>query len=191
MRNEKEAHGMLSGHQTEVAPMRRLGVHCFRPLDAQFERVWQFTRFCVVGGSGVFIDMAALYLLADPSRLGLDITFSKICAAEIALINNFIWNELWTFRTSLGTGSDIVQGSAFVTWHILARRFLLFHAICGIGIGLAVFLLHLFHTWLGWNLYLSNLLAIVLVTLWNFGMNARWNWGTARRPAGIADTGET
>lgn len=29
---------------------------------------------------------------------------------------------------------------------------------------------------LAWNLYLSNLLTIALVTLWNFGMNARFNW---------------
>jgi hypothetical protein len=26
------------------------------------------------------------------------------------------------------------------------------------------------------NLYLSNLLAIIVVTLWNFLMNARCNW---------------
>lgn len=38
-------------------------------------------------------------------------------------------------------------------------------------------LLHLFHTWFEWNLYASNLLAIGLVTFWNFGMNARFNWG--------------
>jgi hypothetical protein len=29
---------------------------------------------------------------------------------------------------------------------------------------------------MGWNLYLSNLLAITSVTFWNFGMNARFNW---------------
>jgi len=37
-------------------------------------------------------------------------------------------------------------------------------------------LLRLFHSWMGWNLYLSNLLAIALVTFWNFGINARFNW---------------
>jgi dolichol-phosphate mannosyltransferase len=58
------------------------------------------------------------------------------------------------------------------------RRFLTFNGICAVGIGLAVLLLHLFYTGFNWNLYASNLLAIILVTFWNFGMNARFNWGS-------------
>src|SRR2546423_7399215 len=64
------------------------------------ERLLQFIKFCMVGGSGVFVDMGILYLLADPRCLGLNITLSKICAAEIAMTNNFIWNEFWTFSQS-------------------------------------------------------------------------------------------
>ena len=60
-------------------------------------------------------------------------------------------------------------------------RLLKFNAICGIGIALAVLFLVLFHKWLGRNLYFSNLVAILLVTLWNYGLNARFNWSTARR----------
>jgi dolichol-phosphate mannosyltransferase len=117
---------------------------------------------------------------------------SKICAAEIAMINNFIWNELWTFKQSASPVSPLLgerdgvrasQSSDITSCGVrsrfrsgLLRRFLLFNAICGIGIGLAVLLLHLFYSWLGWNLYVSNLLAIVVVTSWNFGMNARFNW---------------
>lgn len=33
-------------------------------------------------------------------------------------------------------------------------------------------------TQVGWDLYFSNLLTIGLVTLWNFGMNAGFNWRT-------------
>lgn len=36
---------------------------------------------------------------------------------------------------------------------------------------------------LGWNLYPSNPLAIGSVTLWNFGLNARFNWGRLPRTA--------
>jgi dolichol-phosphate mannosyltransferase len=151
------------------------------------ERFIQFIKFCLVGGSGVFVDMGILYLLADPSRLGGNITLSKICAAEVAMINNFIWNELWTFKaSSLSSSTEeragvrsraaIRQSKIENRTSKIAGRFLLFNAICGIGIGLAVLLLHLFHTWLGWNLYLSNFLAIILVTLWNFRMNAQFTW---------------
>jgi putative flippase GtrA len=134
------------------------------------ERGVQFGKFCLVGGSGVFVDMAVLYVLADAKTLALNLTFSKICAAETALVNNFLWNEVWTFKAPAGSSSPR---------RTVIGRLLLFNAICGAGIFLAILLLHLFHTLLGWNLYLSNLLAIGLVTLWNFALNARFNWDRA------------
>ena len=150
------------------------------------ERPLQFVKFCCVGGSGVVVDMAILALLADPRFLGWNVLLSKICAAEAAMISNFIWNELWTFRPSLSASEGERAGvrcpsnpkSEIRNPKIapLLRRFLTFNAICGIGIGLAVLLLHLFHSWLAWNLYLSNMLAIILVTFWNYGMNAHFNW---------------
>jgi dolichol-phosphate mannosyltransferase len=36
--------------------------------------------------------------------------------------------------------------------------------------------LNLFYHCLGLNLYLANLLAIFLVTLWNFGLKLKFNW---------------
>lgn len=134
-----------------------------------------FVKFCLVGGGGVFVDMGVLFLLSDPRCLGLNVTLGKILAAETAMANNFVWNELWTFRSPLAPSAP-VQVSALNQRGSVLRRFLLFNAICGIGIGLAVLLLHLFHTWLGWNLYLSNLFAIILVTCWNYSMNARLTW---------------
>ena len=38
-----------------------------------------------------------LYLLSDPTTLALPLTRSKIVAAELAIINNFLWNDSWTF----------------------------------------------------------------------------------------------
>jgi dolichol-phosphate mannosyltransferase len=155
------------GQESEIKGQRSVSGQAKLP-----ERLVQFIKFCLVGGSGVFVDMGILYLLADPKCLGLNITVSKVIAAEAAMLNNFVWNELWTFRRSAASPSPCLPGSPVR----IARRFLTFNAICGIGIGLAVLLLHLFHFGLGWNLYLSNLLAVLLVTLWNFGLNARFNW---------------
>lgn len=168
------------------APAARAAVDNVVP----FERLVQFIKFCLVGGSGTLVDMAMLYMLADPKTLGWNLTLSKLLAAEIALMNNFIWNEFWTFRgcategrarhsvrAGTGCGESGAQGTDAPYLHpTRLRRFLFFNTICGIGIVFAVLLLHLFHTLLGWNLYLSNLLTIGLVTLWNFGMNARFNW---------------
>jgi dolichol-phosphate mannosyltransferase len=129
-------------------------------------RLLQFLKFCLVGGSGAVVDMAVLFCLADPTMLGWNITASKVCAAELALLNNFAWNELWTFRLAAG----IARAGSWL------RRLLIFNAICGAGIAIAAALLNAFHTSLGWNLYISNFLAITLVTLWNFGLNAKVNW---------------
>ena len=110
-------------------------------------RIGQFIKFCVVGGSGVLVDMTVLYLVADPTTLAWNLTAAKVCSAEVALLNNFLWNEVWTFRCA----AKCARGG----W---MRRLVGFHAICGVGIGLAVLFLHLFHTWLGFNLYVANLL---------------------------------
>jgi dolichol-phosphate mannosyltransferase len=127
----------------------------------------RFCKFCIVGLGGTLVDMGMLYIFADQKMLGLNVSLGKFCAAEIALLNNFLWNELWTFK---GRSSGRVPGSG------PARRLVVFNMVCGVGIGLAVLLLNLFYTWCGLNLYLSNLLAVGLVTLWNYGLNARFNW---------------
>lgn len=131
------------------------------------------------------VDMAVLYVLADPKSLALDVSLSKLFAAMIALTNNFVWNELWTFRSPNSLSPSDGERARVRGFHFGSpglRRFLFFTVICGAGIIFAIGLLHLFHTRLGWNLYLSNLLTIGLVTLWNFGMNARFNWRAEHAP---------
>ena len=136
---------------------------------AEAQRLRQFVKFCLVGGSGVVVDMTILHFLAK--RCGWNVSLSKVCSAEAALLNNFLWNEVWTFRGAVG-GRTKYAGVTQRLWR--------FHAICGVGIGLAVCFLHLFYRWLGCNLYVANFLAILLVTLWNFGLNARFNWRVTR-----------
>lgn len=133
---------------------------------AHAPRLRQFVKFCLVGGSGVVVDMAVLHFLASPAWCGWNVSLSKLCSVEAALLNNFLWNEIWTFR-----GSAITDRS-----HCgVMRRLLRFHATCGVGSGLAVWFLHLFYAWPGINLYVASFLAILLVTLWSFWMNARFN----------------
>jgi len=142
----------------------------------------QFVKFCLVGGSGVFVDMGVLFLLADPRCLGLNATLSKVCSAETAMASNFVWNEVWTFRE---TGRPTNDAGRVVTRLRpgIFRRVLVFNGICGVGIILAVLLLFVLHKQLGSNLYLANLVAIGVGTIWNFSMNARFNWRVMDRGA--------
>ena len=52
-------------------------------------------RYGLIGVSGIFVDMAFFYLLTEIAGLGL--ILSKIVAAEIAIVSNFLWNDAWTF----------------------------------------------------------------------------------------------
>jgi len=162
-----------------LAACSKTGSVVFRILHS--DRLPQFVKFCLVGGSGVFVDMGVLFLLADPRCLGLGVTLSKICSAEAALISNFVWNERWTFReaTPPPASADPREGRA---WKGILARLVSFNAICGVGIALAVLLLHIFHSLLCWDLYLSNAVAILTATFWNFGMNARFNWPGPQGP---------
>lgn len=125
----------------------------------------RFLKFGVVGGSGVFVDMAILYLLHGVMGLGL--TRSAIAAAEVAIVNNFIWNDIWTFRDLSREQRDRQR---------VFKRFLKFNLICLAGLILKVLLLNLLFNLFGMNAYLANLLAIAAVTLWNFWVNLKLNW---------------
>jgi dolichol-phosphate mannosyltransferase len=148
-------------------------------LLAGKSRFAQFAKFCLVGASGVLVDMAVLHCLAR--ELGWNVNLSKLCSAEAAMLSNFVWNEIWTFR-----GAAVEASGA---WRLIIRL-LKFQAICGAGIGLAIVLLSLFYRCLGINLYASNFLAILLVTLWNFWMNALFNWGGRHKGSGERLVGE-
>lgn len=129
--------------------------------------VARFLRFGIVGFSGVFVDMGLLYLLSDPSTLALPLTRSKIIASELAIINNFLWNDWWTF-------GDISRRQPGKRQQL--KRLLKFNLICLAGLILNVLLLNLFFNVFGLNRYAANLIAIALVTVWNFWFNLKLSW---------------
>lgn len=135
--------------------------------------LWQsglrrYGQFCLVGGSGVAVDMGVLWVLASPAMLGWNLSLSKVLAAEVAILNNFLWNELWTFRELSAVRKD--RRARF-------RRLGRFNLICLAGIGWSVLLLNLLAYAWGMNVYAANLVAIVIVSLWNYFMNLRFGWG--------------
>ena len=127
----------------------------------------RFIRFGLVGLSGVVVDMTLLYLLSDPTTLGLPLTRSKIIAGEVAIINNFLWNDSWTF-------ADIAvmqQG-----WRQRLKRFLKFNIICLARLVLNVLVLNIVFNFLIPNRYVANLIAIAVATIWNFWVNLKLSW---------------
>lgn len=127
--------------------------------------VARFLRFGVVGCSGVLVDMAVFYGLRD--GLGWGLTRSAMLSAEVAIFNNFLWNDLWTFadlsRRQRGAGKRF-------------KRFLKFNFVCLAGLIFNVSIVNILFNLLGVNEYAAKLTAIALVTFWNFWVNLKLNW---------------
>jgi len=130
--------------------------------------IGRFLRFGLVGLSGLVIDTAMLYLLHGLWGLGL--TRSAIAAAEIAIVNNFLWNDRWTF-------GDMAQSQR--QRGKMLKRFLKFNVICLMGLILKVLLLNVLFNVLQINPYVANVLAIAIVTVWNFWVNLKLSWRTS------------
>lgn len=146
--------------------------------------IGRFLRFGVVGFSGLFVDLVVFYLLRE--LIGLPLYLSTALSIEVAIVNNFLWNDAWTF-------ADLAQQQK--GWKARFQRFYKFNLVCLLGaflqVGImAVVLLipavnHL-PFWLSqavsadWvdnaNEYLAKIVAIALVTLWNFWINLKLSW---------------
>lgn len=123
----------------------------------------RFIKFCIVGLSGVAVNMGLLWLLTEV--VGLFYLVSATISIETSIISNYLLNDYFTFsdRRSGGTGS-------------LIRRFLKFNLISLAGLGINLSTLWLLTSIAGVYYLLSNLVGIALATLWNYLVNSWWTW---------------
>ena len=157
--------------------------------DSPIEKIKQFPlgrflRFGIVGFSGLFVDIVVFYLLRE--LIGLPLYPSTILSIEAAIINNFLWNDAWTF-------ADLAQQQK--GWRARFIRFIKFNSVCLIGAFLQIGLMGLIllvpmvdqlPTFLSqvitasWvnnaNEYFAKIAAIAIVTLWNFWINLKLSW---------------
>ncbi len=136
--------------------------HIYRLMNRRRELL-RFGKFLLVGGSGVVVNEGILWLLTEFG--GLRYYFSSPLAIEASIISNFVLNDYFTFadRRTGKTGS-------------FAFRLLKFNAACAAGAGIQYGLLLLFTGVFGVNYLLSNLIGIVVATLWNYLVNLLWTW---------------
>ncbi len=127
--------------------------------------VGRFLRFGAVGFSGVFVDIGVYYLLRTFLELGL--TRSAIVSAEVAILNNFLWNELWTF-------GDISRRQPGKRQRL--KRLLKFNLVCLAGLVLNVSIVNLLFNIFAIDEYIAKIVAIAVVTLWNFWINFKLSW---------------
>jgi len=116
--------------------------------------IYKFIKFCVVGFSGVFVDFGITWLLKE--KLLANKYFANSCGFVVAATSNYFLNRLWTFH------SHNQQ---------IATEYFSFFFISMAGLGIANLLIYIANDRLKINFYIAKLLAIGMVTLWNFIMN--------------------
>ena len=126
-----------------------------------FLKLRRFIKFCVVGSTGVFVNMFFLWFFTEIA--GLFYVISSPIAVELAIINNFIWNNFWTFRQSKNKSQLLVKLGKF---NIVSIGGLL------INVGILLVLTEFFQLYY----LISNLGGILVAMLWNYLANVNWTW---------------
>lgn len=128
------------------------------PSPREREALARLARFLAVGGAGVLVNSLALFVLYQQARLPL--LAASALAVELAIVSNFVWNDVWTFRRK----------------GLSLSRFARFNLVSLGGLVLTTLTLWLLAGHAGVPYLGANLVGIALATGWNFAANTTWTW---------------
>ena len=114
----------------------------------------KFIKFGLVGFSGVFVDFSITWLLKE--RFRVQQYASNAAGFMTAASTNYVLNRIWTFQS---TNPNV------------AFEYGEFILISIIGLAINTTILWLLVSRLKLNFYVSKIIAIAIVTLWNFAAN--------------------
>jgi dolichol-phosphate mannosyltransferase len=129
--------------------------------------VQKMGKFLVVGASGVVVNNAALFTFYQLLRCPLLVASSA--AVALAVVNNFIWNDRWTFEQHEGPLS------------VAMRRFVRFGVASSGGLVLTTLMLWVLVNEVGLHYLVANLIAAATGAASNYVVNARWTYGQGAR----------
>jgi dolichol-phosphate mannosyltransferase len=146
---------------------REFVTHLFR-LAWETRELQRFVKYCLVGATGVIMNMGVLAILTGA---GLAYLQAGVLAVETSIGTNFLLNEFWSFADYARRHSGIIPR---------LLRFLKFNFFCAGGAAISLITLWLLTDYLGFHYLLSNLAGVTVATVWNYGMNANLTWESAR-----------
>lgn len=135
--------------------------HIYRLMRWEGGEIDRLVKFSLVGLSGVLVNEGFLWAFVE--FFGWDKVFSNILATELAILNNFTWNDLWTFR-------DLKNKPP------LLKRLASFHvaALSGALVQWAIYVILMA---VGVHYLLANLIGIVVSFIVRFAVNRHVTWG--------------
>lgn len=130
----------------------------------------RFIKFSIVGGSGILVNMGFIWFFTEIG--GLYYLVSSVLAIALAMISNFIWNDLWTWRDSgePGVKAYMTRMAKFIVVSSIA-------AYIG-NLGILWILTHFFHIYY----LISNLIGIAVGTILNYSVNNFWTFKSNNEP---------
>jgi putative flippase GtrA len=118
----------------------------------------QLAKFCIVGASGYVVNLLVYTALLD----GADLHYRLAATGSflVAVTNNYLWNRFWTFHHT--RGHFAYQGLRFLIVSVIvyAGNLLILTALVELGLGKIV----------------SQAIAIIMVTPFNFVGNKLWSF---------------
>ncbi len=132
----------------------------------------RFIPFAFIGGLGVFVHMAVLWVLFR--GMGASFVAGQTAATLVAMTFNFFLNNVFTYRDRRLRG-----------WGLL-RGWLSFTLACSVGavanVGIATYLFHATPAGGGWWM-LSAVAGILVGAVWNYAVTAVYTWNASSAAA--------
>ncbi len=121
--------------------------------------VLKMLKYCLVGLTGMIIDFSTTWLMKEKVKINRFVANSM--GFTIAAISNYLLNKSWTFHSQ---NNDVTI------------EFARFFGIALAGLVINNIIIYLMNDKLKFNFYLSKLIAIGIVTAWNFLLNYRFTF---------------
>ncbi len=119
----------------------------------------KFIKFCIVGFSGIFIDFGITSLFKEILKVNKYV--ANAVGFTTAATSNYFLNRIWTFHSHNPN---------------VPLEFSRFFIIALIGLGINSIIIWALSGKLKMNFYLAKAIATVIVTGWNFLINAYYTF---------------
>lgn len=116
----------------------------------------QFTKYFIVGFSGLFLDMATLIFFKE--FFGLNATVAVVLNQILMLTYNFLLNKYWSFKNKEMPHKQIVRYLALVGFNYL----------------FSISVMYYFNHILEFDYRLVRICTIAVMVLWNFVLYKYW-----------------
>tara|TARA_B100000886_G_scaffold338652_1_gene302010 strand:+ start:2921 stop:4012 length:1092 start_codon:yes stop_codon:yes gene_type:complete len=125
----------------------------------------RFLSFCLIGGTGVFVHLIALYFFIS---LNYSFLYAQTFSTFMAMTSNFFLNNILTYRDKRKKGL-----SAF-------KALLIFYLTCGIGASANIGISNLLYlsnvSGISGIWYFSGFIGAIVGSIWNFLMSSLVTW---------------